>query len=174
MCNKRVNIFCVYVAPYSYASDVRIYQWKPYRHLCDKFRYQNRPHYQFIGKGITHIEMYLWYPLIAVQWNRCNQHSRLTFIYLLKGTRQNSGMWNVRTWPVSPIFLENTLHEVCLIPNPDFRKSELLFMMRIIFSLDWIHLVWKSSFCALLYMSKINYQYNLLQSISIWKQNSFM
>ena len=74
--------------------------------------------------------------MIAVQWNICDQHSRQTFNYLLKGTRQNSGMWNVRTWPVSPIFLENTLHEVCLIPIPDFRKSALPFLMRAIFSLE--------------------------------------
>ena len=106
--------------------------------ICDKFRYHNRPHYQFIGKGMTHIEIYLWYPLITVQWNRCDQHSRLTFIYLLKWTRLNSGMWNVRTWSVSPIFLENTLHEVCLIPIPDFRKSALPFLMRVIFSLETV------------------------------------
>jgi hypothetical protein len=57
---------------------------------------------------MAHIEMYLWYPLIAVQWNRCDLHSRLTFNYLLKGPRLNSGM------PF--IFPDTTLHEVCLIP----------------------------------------------------------
>ena len=68
------------------------YIYRNLTEICDKFRYQNRPHYQFTGKGTTHIEMCLWYPLIAVQWNRCDQHSRQTFNYLLKGTRLNSGM----------------------------------------------------------------------------------
>ena len=69
------------MAPYSYASDVRmlLYINGHLTGICDKFRYQN-------------IEMYLWYPLIAIQWNRCDQHSRQTFNYLLKGTRLNSGM----------------------------------------------------------------------------------
>jgi hypothetical protein len=72
-------------------------QWKNWNHLfCRKVVFLTAPHCPFRGVGLDmkHDYLYMWYPLIQVQWDRFDQLNHQTYNYLLKGHHLYSGTWN--------------------------------------------------------------------------------
>jgi hypothetical protein len=45
------------------------------------------PQCQFrgVGQGMKQTCLYMWYPLLQTQWDRCHQQNHQTYNYLLKG-----------------------------------------------------------------------------------------
>ena len=53
-------------------------QWENLNHLfCRKVSFLTAPHCHFrgVGQGMKQTYLYLWYPLLLAQWDRCDQQN---------------------------------------------------------------------------------------------------
>ena len=54
---------------------------------CRKVVFLTAPHWQFggVGQGMKQTYLYLWYPLLQAELDRCDQRNHQTYKYLVKG-----------------------------------------------------------------------------------------